>query len=57
MRAEDLMKTLDQTLLDPAVGPDAVALACDEVRELHAASLCVLPQHLPLVVERLRGCV
>ena len=56
MRAEDLIKTLERTLLEPGAGPDAVEAACDEAREHHVASLCVLPDHLPAVVDRLRGC-
>jgi deoxyribose-phosphate aldolase len=56
MRVEDLTKTLEQTLLDASVSDEAVGLACERVRDHHVASLCVLPHHLPLVVDRLRGC-
>jgi deoxyribose-phosphate aldolase len=56
MRAEDLTKTLELTSLDPGGGPDAVEAACEAARESHVASLCVLPEHLPVAVERLRGC-
>jgi deoxyribose-phosphate aldolase len=56
MRVEDLTKTLEQTLLDASIGDEALALACERVREHHVASLCVLPQHLPPVVDHLRGC-
>ncbi len=56
MRAEDLTKTLDQTALDPSLGLDGVLAACEVVREHHVATLCVLPEHLPAVVENLRGC-
>ena len=56
MRAEDLTKTLERIALEPDASADAVVHACDEVREHHVASLCVLPHHLPAIVERLRGC-
>lgn len=56
MRAEDLTKTLERTLLEPGAGDDAVLAACEEARDHHVASLCVLSHHLPVVVERLRGC-
>lgn len=56
MRAEDLTKTLDQTVLDPSLGLDGVLAACEAVREHHVATLCVLPDHLPAVVDALHGC-
>lgn len=56
MRAEDLTKTLEQTLLDPSLDAEAVMLACVAVRESHVAALSVLPHHLPAVVEQLHGC-
>lgn len=56
MRAEDLTKTLEQTALDPSLGLDGVLATCEVVRDNHVATLCVLPEHLPAVVEALRGC-
>lgn len=56
MRAEDLTKTLEQTLLDPGLDADGVMSACVAVRESHVAALSVLPHHLSTVVEQLHGC-
>lgn len=56
MRAEDLTKTLERTVLDRGADRGAVEAACDEAREHHVASLCVLPHHVSAVVELLRGC-
>jgi deoxyribose-phosphate aldolase len=55
MRPEDLAKTLDHLVLDPAAGPDDVDRACDDAMGLHVASLCTLPAHVSRVAARLRG--
>jgi deoxyribose-phosphate aldolase len=56
MRAEDLTKTLDLTLLSPDLTAADVEKACDDAREHHFAALCSYPRHVPLMAERLRGC-
>jgi deoxyribose-phosphate aldolase len=56
MRAEDLTKTLDHTLLSPDVTESDVARACEQAREHHFAALCSYPEHVPLMADLLRGC-
>jgi deoxyribose-phosphate aldolase len=56
MRAEDLTKTLDQTVLGREIGDDDVIAACAAAREHHFAALCSLPRFVPLMAEHLRGC-
>lgn len=56
MRAEDLVKTLDQTVLRATISADDVERACVEARDHHFAALCSYPRFVPLIAERLRGC-
>lgn len=56
MRAEDLTKTLDHTLLSPDVTEADVAEACRQAREHHFAALCSYPHHVPQMADLLRGC-
>ena len=56
MRAEDLTKTLDHTVLSPDTTEADIERACAEAREHHFAALCSYPQFVPLMAERLRGC-
>lgn len=55
-RLAELAKTIDHTLLDPEAEAGAVERLCDEARELHFASVCVLPAAVGMAAERLRGC-
>jgi deoxyribose-phosphate aldolase len=55
LRLEELSKTIDQTLLDPAATAEDVEEVCRRARELHVASVCVLPAHVPAAAEDLRG--
>ncbi len=56
MRVEDLTKTLDHSMLASGVTAEQVVEACQEVRELHVAALCSLPEFVPVMAELLRGC-
>lgn len=56
LRLEELAKTIDHTLLAPGGEPEDVGAACAGARELHVASICVLPQHVEAAVSELRGC-
>ena len=56
MRAEDLTKTLDQTVLRRETTAEDVELACAAARDHHFAALCSYPRFVPLVAELLRGC-
>lgn len=56
MRAEDLTKTLDHTLLAPDVTAEDVERACAQAREHHFAALCSYPRFVPLMADLLRGC-
>lgn len=55
-RLAELAKTIDHTLLDPGASEAATERFCDEAREHHFASVCVLPNAVGLAAERLRGC-
>src|SRR5215204_6841897 len=55
LRIEELAKTLDCTLLDPRAGLQEIEAVCQTARELHLASLCVLPKHVGPAAEHLRG--
>ena len=56
MRAEDLTKTLDHTVLGPDTSADDIERACAESRELHFAALCSYSRFVPQMAELLRGC-
>ena len=56
MRAEDLTKTLDLTLLAPDTTAEDVERACLAAREHHFAALCSYSRFVPQMVELLRGC-
>ena len=47
LRTEELAKTIDHTLLDPDAAREEVEHLCGQARELHVASVCVLPDHVP----------
>jgi deoxyribose-phosphate aldolase len=55
-RLAELAKTIDHTLLDRKASEAALARVCDEAREHHFASVCVLPGAVGFAAERLRGC-
>ena len=55
LRIEELAKTIDCTLLDPRKGLQEIEAVCQTARDLHLASLCVLPKHVGVVSEHLRG--
>lgn len=56
LRLEELAKTIDHSLLDPAATFHDVEVLCEEARANHFASVCVLPYCVPLATEALRGC-
>ena len=56
MRAEDLTKTLDQTVLARDITAADVENACRVAREHHFAALCSYPRFVPLMADALRGC-
>ena len=55
LRIEELAKTIDCTLLDPRAGLQEVEAVSQTARDLHLASLCVLPTHAAAAAEHLRG--
>ena len=55
LRTEELAKTIDQTLLDVGASQGEVEAVCRRARELHLASVCVVPGHVPTAAEELRG--
>ena len=55
LRTEALAKTIDQTLLDDEASQQEVQTVCRQANELHLASVSVLPVHVALAAEELRG--
>ena len=55
MRAEDLSKTLDHTVLAPDADVAEIEAACELAVSYHFAALCSLPEFVPLIADRLRG--
>jgi deoxyribose-phosphate aldolase len=55
LRLEELAKTVDHTLLDPCAPEAEVEKVCARAREVHLASLCVLPKHVAGAAVHLRG--
>jgi deoxyribose-phosphate aldolase len=55
MRAEDLSKTLDHTVLAADTRPEDIERACDDARRYHVAALCSYPRFVPAIAGRLRG--
>lgn len=56
MKAEELAKTLDFTLLSPDVTRETVIEACERAREHHFVAVCSHPEMVPDMVEALNGC-
>ena len=56
MRAEDLTKTLDQTVLATNTSAEDIERACADAREHHFAALCSYPRYVPQIADLLRGC-
>jgi deoxyribose-phosphate aldolase len=56
LRVEELAKTIDHSLLGPTATLHDIERLCEEAREHHFASACLLPAFVPHAVERLRGC-
>ena len=55
MRAEDLSKTLDLTVLNPGTAAEDIETACERAVEFHFAALCSYPQFVGDIADRLRG--
>jgi deoxyribose-phosphate aldolase len=55
MKAEELAKTLDLTLLDSGTNTTRVVEACAEAREHHFAAVCTQPKFIPDIVDALAG--
>jgi len=55
LRLEELSKTIDQILRDPAAGSEEIADLCRQARERHVAAVCVRPAHVAAAVEELNG--
>lgn len=56
MRAEDLTKTLDLTVVDPDTTPEDIERLCAEARDHHFAAVCSHPRLVPVMADLLRGC-
>jgi deoxyribose-phosphate aldolase len=56
MRAEDLTKTLDLTVVEPDMTEEDLERFCAEARDHHFAALCSHPRFVPRMAELLKGC-
>ena len=55
MKASELAKYIDHTLLKPEASAEQIKKICAEAREYHFASVCVNPSRIALVAEELKG--
>lgn len=55
MKKRELARMMDHTILKAVATPEDVKKICEEALEIHAASVCVNPFHVPLVKELLTG--
>ncbi|MGN1007162.1 MAG: deoxyribose-phosphate aldolase [Aristaeellaceae bacterium] len=55
MKASDLAKYIDHTLLKPDASAAQIRKICDEAKEYHFASVCVNPSRIALVAAELAG--
>jgi deoxyribose-phosphate aldolase len=55
LRTDELSKTIDQTALDAGSESGDVEAVCRRARDVHVASVCVLPAHVERAAEELRG--
>jgi deoxyribose-phosphate aldolase len=52
---EQLAKTIDHSLLNPAMTVDEVTAGCELAKKYNVASVCVKPCHVTLAAELLKG--
>ena len=55
MKKRELARMMDHTILKAVATSEDVKKICEEALEIHAASVCVNPVHVPLVKETLAG--
>ena len=55
MKANELAKYIDHTLLKPDASAAQIKKICDEAKEYHFASVCVNPCRIRLVADELAG--
>ena len=55
MKASELAKYIDHTLLKPDATAAQIQKICDEAKEHHFASVCVNPSRIALVARELEG--
>ena len=55
MKASELAKYIDHTLLKPDASAEQIKKICAEAKEYHFASVCVNPSRIALVAEELKG--
>ena len=55
MKASELAKYIDHTLLKQDATTAQIVKVCDEAKEYHFASVCVNPSRIRLVADELRG--
>ena len=51
MKASELAKYIDHTLLKPDASAAQIKKICDEAKEYHFASVCVNPSRIRLVAD------
>ena len=55
MKASELAKYIDHTLLKPDASAEQIKRVCAEAKEYHFASVCVNPSRIALVAKELAG--
>ena len=55
MKAAELARYIDHTILKPEASTEQVKKVCAEAKEYHFASVCVNPSRIALVVQELKG--
>ncbi|HEV2223731.1 MAG TPA: hypothetical protein VGR84_12090, partial [Candidatus Acidoferrales bacterium] len=55
MRAEDIAKLIDHTLLKPEATSNQIRALCEEAVRFGFASVCINPCYVPLAADLVRG--
>lgn len=55
MRIREFAKTVDHTILKPDTTDEDVRRVCEEAASYHFAAVCILPCHVRMAAEELRG--
>jgi deoxyribose-phosphate aldolase len=54
---QEILKTVDHTLLKPVATWEEIKEICDEAKAMHVASVCIPPSHVKAASEYLQGSI